>query len=204
MEKSIQHPLDFTGIHAVMIVAPSGGGKGTVIEKLLRDYSDKFFLSKSDTTKVDTGKGEFYEFISKKEFKARILRGHYIEFEEINGDFYGTPQVQFDTAQKEGRIVLLDIDVKGAARLKSILAASAIRYRFFFIDSGDFIESSKEVSVYEKRIRERGRGESEEKIRKRIDRIPGELSDGRFEADVIVQNVGEKQDLLNYFNGCRF
>ncbi len=204
MEKSIQHPLDFAGIHAVIVVAPSGGGKGTVIEKFLKDHSDKFFLSKSDTTKADTGKGEFYEFISKEEFERRIILGRYIEYEEVNGDFYGTPQSQFDMAQKENRIVLLDIDVKGATRLKRILKSSGIKFLFLFIDSGDLPESKHEVSVYEKRIRERGRGESEEKIAKRIARIPGELSDGRFEADVIVQNVGEKQDLLSYFDGCRF
>lgn len=190
--------LDLRNIQALMITAPSGGGKGAAIEKILKDYPEKFFLSKSATTKQDTGNGEFYEFISNEEFQKRIFRNYFIEYEEINGDFYGTPHNQFDLAKKEGRIVLLDIDVKGAIRMKNILKKSEIPSLFVFVDSGD------NFKIYEERIRNRKRGEAEEKIKKRVDRIKYELTEGMFGADIIISNKSDIESFLEKFSNCIF
>ncbi len=171
-------------MEVIIISAPSGGGKGSVVEYLLNSYPELFTRSISDCTRdiSDHEKSnKHYNKVSKKEFEKRNINGHYFESEEVyTGDFYGTPNSEIKRAKDEGKILLLDIDVAGACRVKNNLKKESL---FIFIDSGD------DLQLYQNRIINRGRStDTIEKIRKRVDKIPKELNDGRFSADEIVGN----------------
>jgi len=77
----------------LVVVGPSGAGKGTLIEGIKAKYTDKFGFSVSYTTrKPRAGEkhGEHYFFISRDEFEAMIQRQEFIEFCEVHSNYYGT------------------------------------------------------------------------------------------------------------------
>lgn len=165
----------------LILSSPSGGGKGTAVEHLLK--SQKFTLSVSCTTRTKTEKetdGVDYYFITIDEFFKRAAKGDFLEHKEVYpGVFYGTPKSEVSRAKEEKRILLLDIDVDGARGVRET-GETAL---YAFIDSGDDLE------VYRERIIRRGREEGGE-IEKRIARIPYELARGRKDADLRIRNYG--------------
>ncbi|MDB4984293.1 MAG: Guanylate kinase [Patescibacteria group bacterium] len=171
-------------IKILAITACSGGGKGTCVKCLLKNCPDKFLFSISCTTR-DQAEGEVdgkdYHFLkSKEEFKKKIDEGYFLEWEEVSGNYYGTPKSQYEEAQRTGKILLLDIDVKGGRRLKELFGDDILVV---------FINAGKNVDVYEKRIRERKRtSDTESSIQKRIKRIPEELPIG-MEFEIILDNM---------------
>ena len=81
-------------------------------------------FSVSYTTRAPRGherSGESYHFISRAEFEERIARGEFLEYAEVFGNYYGTNRGTLDDAIAEGKDLVLDIDVQGAAQLKSKL-----------------------------------------------------------------------------------
>jgi guanylate kinase len=171
-------------IELIIISAPSGGGKGTVVKYLLETYPELFTLSVSYCTRDITSEEKVKKLYTKTDhetFNQMVIEGKFVEYEEVyGGDFYGTPVSEVDRAKSEEKILVLDVDVKGACRLKNIYNGKTL---FLFIDSGD------DVLIYQNRIIQRGRETDPlEKVRKRVARIPQELSDGRFSAHEIIPN----------------
>ena len=81
-------------------------------------------FSVSYTTRAPRGherSGQSYHFISSTEFKERVARGEFLEYAEVFGNYYGTHRGTLDEAVSEGKDLVLDIDVQGAAQLKSKL-----------------------------------------------------------------------------------
>jgi guanylate kinase len=81
-------------------------------------------FSVSYTTRAPRGherSGQSYHFISSAEFKERVARGEFLEYAEVFGNYYGTHRGTLDGAVSEGKDLVLDIDVQGAAQLKSKL-----------------------------------------------------------------------------------
>ena len=81
-------------------------------------------FSVSYTTRAPRGQersGEDYHFISRAEFEQRIALGEFLEYAEVFGNYYGTHRGALDQAIAEGQDLVLDIDVQGAAQLKSRL-----------------------------------------------------------------------------------
>jgi len=105
----------------VVISAPSGSGKTTIINRLLNKM-DGIKRSVSETTRAPRNgekDGEDYRFISEGEFKKRIESEGYLEWEENFGNYYGTPVREFERALDKGEDIILSIDVKGARTVKS-------------------------------------------------------------------------------------
>ncbi|MCC6367222.1 MAG: guanylate kinase [Bryobacterales bacterium] len=106
---------------AVFIIsAPSGSGKTRLVQELLSS-DPKLLFSISYTTRAPRGQerqGTSYQFISREEFIARKDRDEFLEWAEVFGNFYGTHESVWLEAQREGRDLLLDIDVQGAQQLK--------------------------------------------------------------------------------------
>jgi guanylate kinase len=103
-----------------IISAPSGSGKSTLVARLLRDVPHLKF-SVSYTTRAPRGQeqgGQNYHFISRAEFEERLARDEFLEHAEVFGNYYGTHRSVLDQAVAEGRDLVLDIDVQGAAQLK--------------------------------------------------------------------------------------
>ncbi|OFY67103.1 MAG: guanylate kinase [Bacteroidetes bacterium RBG_13_42_15] len=113
----------------VIISAPSGAGKTTIVNHLLRKGLGLEF-SISATTRRPRGKektGKEYYFISITDFKERIRNKEFVEWEEVYKDqFYGTLRSEIDRIWSEKKHVLFDVDVRGGINLKSIFGHQAI------------------------------------------------------------------------------
>ena len=107
----------------IVIAAPSGTGKTSLIEALLKDSTDmKFNLSISYTTRkkrINEKDGESYLFIDKKEFERMLENKDFLEHAEVFGNFYATSKSWVEELLKEGRNILLELDWQGAVQVKS-------------------------------------------------------------------------------------
>ena len=102
------------------ISGPTGAKKDKVIKALL-EKDDNLVLSKSFTTrekKDDEVEGEEYDYIDKKEFLKRVQQGFFLEWAEIYDNYYGTPKHQVEKLLKQGKNVILKVDIKGALQIK--------------------------------------------------------------------------------------
>lgn len=103
-----------------VIAAPSGAGKTSLIRSLLAEFSGLAF-SVSDTTRsprrgeVD---GEAYHFIDVDTFRQRIGEGRFLEHAQVFGNYYGTDRERVEKLWADGKDVLLEIDVQGAAQIR--------------------------------------------------------------------------------------
>ena len=113
----------------IIVSAPSGAGKTTIVNHLLQEVSGLEF-SISATTRTPRGKekdGKEYYFISSKDFRDRIGRNEFAEWEEVYKDhFYGTLKSEIERIWAEGKHVIFDVDVKGGINLKNIFGHKAI------------------------------------------------------------------------------
>ena len=112
-----------SGIRAafpLVISGPSGAGKSSVAAWLLETDRD-VILSVSCTTRSRRGsevEGIDYFYVDEADFLARRDRGEYLEWALVHGNLYGTPRAFVDRRMREGKIVLLDIDVQGAMQVR--------------------------------------------------------------------------------------
>ena len=106
-----------------IISAPSGSGKSTLVNELLKSVSDLEF-SISYTTRAPRGSetnGRQYYFVTRTEFEQMIRDGAFLEHAEVFGNYYGTARRFLHDAEQNGRDLLLDIDVQGAAQIQQKL-----------------------------------------------------------------------------------
>jgi len=106
----------------VIVSGPSGVGKSTICKEILR-ILDYVYLSVSVTTRPKSEveiDGEDYWFISEEEFRERIDKGLLLEYAEVFGHLYGTPKDKVDEELRAGKVVILEIDVQGAAKARMI------------------------------------------------------------------------------------
>ena len=160
-----------------IISGPSGVGKSTVLNALLREYPDLYF-SVSATTRAPREKeldGVHYHFIAPEDFHKMIEEEAFLEYAEYVGNFYGTPKKYVDAAMDEGRDVILDIEIQGA---QQVCAKRPETVRIFIAPP-----SWKEL---ERRLTARGT-DSPEKVQKRLLRAQVELEMAR-DYDYFVVN----------------
>lgn len=103
-----------------IISAPSGSGKSTLVAKL-RDLVPNLEFSISYTTRQPRGSernGFEYNFVTREEFEKMIGEDSFLEHAEVFGNYYGTASHFLQDAEREGKDLLLDIDVQGAAQLR--------------------------------------------------------------------------------------
>lgn len=152
----------------VVISAPSGGGKTTVIRRVLASGNDNFTYSISATTRrLRAGEvdGQDYHFLSLEEFNHKKEKGEFVEWAEVHGNYYATPRTPIQKWLNEGRTVLLDLDVNGGLEVKKDFKDSAL---LIFIKP-----PSVESLVY--RLKGR-KTETQAEIDKRLTRVPEEMS----------------------------
>ena len=101
----------------VIISSPSGGGKGTLIREVLETVAGLGYSVSLTTRAPRYGEedGRHYHFVSTEEFQNEIADGGFLEYAEVHGNLYGTSLRQIDRITGEGRDVILEIDVQGAA-----------------------------------------------------------------------------------------
>ncbi len=164
----------------VVISAPSGGGKTTVIREILKSGDDLFQYSVSATTRKPRGHekdGVDYYFISEEEFQRRVEAGDFIEWAKVHGHYYGTPRQPIDEAIARGKIIFLDIDVQGGLEVKKQYGDDAL---LIFI-------MPPSMEELEKRLRGR-KTDSEAEIAKRLAAVPVEIEKSQFYDAVVVNN----------------
>jgi len=119
----LYNPVIIMKTGVFIISAPSGSGKTTLMERLLREVPGLHF-SVSYTTRPRRGQeqhGREYFFIGREEFQAMIGRDEFLEWAEVFGNYYGTSRRFLEEAEQDGKDLLLDIDVQGAAQVKQKL-----------------------------------------------------------------------------------
>lgn len=105
----------------IVLAAPSGAGKTTLVHKLLADEPElEFSISYTTRLKRETElEDEDYFFVSEQEFEAMRARDAFLEFAEVFDNWYGTSQEYIQSLLDRGRSVLLEIDWQGAAQVRS-------------------------------------------------------------------------------------
>ena len=107
----------------IVISAPSGAAKGTVISKLL-EKENNLWLSVSATSRAprDNDKeGVTYYFYTKEEFEKKINEGYFLEYAEYAGNYYGTPKKFIQEKLDKGIDVILEIEIQGAMQIKKLI-----------------------------------------------------------------------------------
>ncbi len=152
----------------IVISAPSGAGKGTIIKKLLENNSKDRWLSVSATSrKPRTGEkeGVNYYFITEDEFKNKIKEEYFLEYTNYAGNYYGTPKEYIREKINKGIDVILEIEIEGATNIKKLIPEAL----FIFI----MPPSLKELV---KRLKGRGT-ETNDKIIKRFNAAYREVNE---------------------------
>lgn len=171
-----------------VISAPSGAGKTTLLSRVMARLPGLVFSVSHTTRMVRPGErdGIDYHFISPAEFVAMIDRGHFLEHAEVHGNLYGTSREAVRKQLAEGVDVILDIDVQGAAILRS---SGQLDAAYIFI-------APPSMTELEQRLRGRGT-ESEERIRLRLKNARQELqAASQYEYLIINEDLADAADLL--------
>ena len=117
----------------IVISAPSGCGKTTIAKAIMQKYPAMLFSVSATTRTMRSGEveGKDYFFLSKDEFQKRIKAEDLVEWEaypnETHGNYYGTLRSEVDRALNHGKVMLFDVDVKGALSIKKKYGSDAVR-----------------------------------------------------------------------------
>jgi guanylate kinase len=150
----------------IVISAPSGTGKTTIVRKILEEIPDIVF-SVSATTRKKREKeieGEHYFFLSEEEFLEKIENDEFVEWEKVYDYYYGTYRYFIEETINKGKSIILELDVNGAIALKKIYNDAELIYIL-----------PPDIEELVKRLKNR-RTETEEDLMKRIKRAKMELS----------------------------
>ena len=160
----------------IVISAPSGCGKTTLIDMLLQEYSDIVY-SVSCTTRAPRGEeedGVDYHFKTVERFEELIAEDAFIEHARVHGNYYGTLREPIESALREGSSVILDIDVQGASTVREHVRQlpNTDPLKIGYVDI--FVNPP---SLEELRARLEGRGtDSPETIERRLANAEGEIA----------------------------
>lgn len=165
----------------IILSGPSGSGKSTIIARLLKESDLPLRLSVSATTRPPRPyeqNGVHYWFWTRQQFQEQLQAGAFLEWAEVNGQWYGTLRGEVDEYRGKGIGVLLDIDVQGAAQVRA-------RHP----DGLSIFIRASSWEAYEQRLRKRGT-ESEEQIARRLATARRELQCvGEFDRVVVNDDL---------------
>lgn len=151
----------------IIVCAPSGAGKTTIVKHLLQTIPDLCFSisATSREARAEEVDGRDYYFISADEFRKGIDAGDFLEWEEVyEGQFYGTLKNEIKRIWDEEKHVVFDVDVVGGVNLKSYFGERALS--IFVRPPG--------LDVLEQRLRNRGT-ESNDGLKRRLDKAIYEM-----------------------------
>jgi len=165
-----------------VLSSPSGAGKSTIARMLL-DSDDGVAISVSATTRpIRPGEvdGRDYHFVSDSRFDEMVAAGDFLEWAHVFGFRYGTLKREVMRTIEEGRDVLLDIDWQGTQQLKQV---DPDIVRVFILPPS--------MAELERRLRAR-KTDSEDEVRRRMDRAAAEISHWAEYDYVLINNDAEK------------
>ena len=161
----------------LVVSAPSGCGKDTIIAEVLKKFDDAFLSVSMTTRPMRPGEveGVNYYFVTQPEFEEKIDCGEMLEYARYGSNYYGTPAGPVRKLLEEGKTVILIIEVQGAGNVKRMFPEAC---NIFIIPPS--------FEILEKRLRGRGT-DDDESIIKRLDIAKDELARA-VEFDYIVEN----------------
>jgi len=178
----------------VVISGPSGVGKSSIIERVLRRTGAVFSVSVT-TRRPRAGEvaGKDYIFVERRTFQQMRQEGQLLEWAEVFGEFYGTPAGPIEQALRAGNIILLDIDVQGGLQVAKRCPDAMLI----------LIEPSDEQTIA-RRLGKRG-SESPKSLQDRLEQAGRELKTARDSGvynytvvnDRLDEAVGQVIDIIN-------
>lgn len=165
----------------IVISGASGVGKGTVLKLMMEERNDLSFSVSATTRAPRTGEveGEHYTFITVERFREMIAQDAFLEYDQHDANYYGTPRAQVTEKRKKGH-VLLDIEPKGAAMVRQAMPEAVL----IFI---------MPPSVEELERRLRGRGDTpEDQIAMRMERAAWEMEQRSWYDHVVVNDTAQR------------
>ena len=177
-------PVEATGGRGILFVvsSPSGGGKGTLIQRVLNkvpnlSYSVSFTTRAPRSGEVD---GREYFFVDTQRFEQMIAAGAFLEWAHVHGKLYGTARKQVASEIAAGRDIVLEVDVQGAASVRNLMA-----------DSVSVFILPPSFEVLKTRLTARGT-DSPEELDLRLRNAPVELRDYSAFQYVIINDDAER------------
>jgi len=184
--------MDKQNINIFVISSPSGGGKTSLIKKLLEDpRSEGTVLSISHTTRekrLNEKDGVDYHFLSNSEFKKKIENNEFIEFEEVYGGVhYGTLKSEVENIWANNKIALFDIDVVGGFNIKKMYPYNTL----------SIFVMPPSIETLRKRLISRG-DISDDEINRRIKKAELELDfASKFDKIIINNDLEESKKIAS-------
>ncbi len=175
----------------VLVVAPSGSGKDTLMEAAEAAFPDLATLTTCTTRAPRPGEEQDidYHFFSREEFDRHIAEGDFLEWAEYGGNRYGTLRASIEDVLARGEVLLATIEVQGARRVRELLPASELVV--IYIDAGGW-------EVLRRRICERAPIEESE-LEKRHERYLDEATYKEEATFVIANPDGELEGAKRKF-----
>jgi len=129
----------------IVVSGPSGVGKSTLIDRFLNEDTESRFSVSYTTRQVRPHErdGVDYYFTDERNFRELIEKGYFLEWENVHGNFYGTPRAEIMSVLEKGKDIILDIDVKGALSIKGQCSAA----RLIFIEPPSVAELEKRLTL---------------------------------------------------------
>ncbi len=182
----------------VIVAAPSGAGKTTIVHHLLQTIPELEFSVSATTREQRPNErhGVDYYYITKEEFHRRIDNNEFLEWEEVyGGNFYGTLKSELDRIWAMGHHVIFDIDVVGGLRLKELYPDNSLSV---------FIMPPS-VEALEQRLRGRGT-ETPANLAMRVEKAAHEMSfSDKFDITIVNatlnQSLPEAENIVRAFLG---
>jgi len=165
----------------IVVSAPSGAGKTTIVKHLLKTFPQLGFSVSATSRKLreDEINGREYYFVSANEFRLMIHEGKLLEWQEVYpGSFYGTQVSEVERIASNGQFPIFDVDVVGGLKIKKMFSEKALA---IFIRPPSY-------EILESRLRSRA-SDSEESLQKRLEKVRWELS---FEKDFDIVVVNDR------------
>ena len=167
----------------IVISAPSGAGKGSIIRELLKRDNKTRWLSVSATSRQmreGEQEGVNYYYLKEEDFLKKVKEGYFLEYTNYAGNYYGTPKTIIKEKLDQGIDVILEIEIEGASSIKKIIPEAV----FIFI----MPPSMKELVN-----RLKGRGtETNDKILRRFHETYKEINEVTKYNYVVVNDEVEK------------
>ena len=170
-----------------VLSAPSGTGKDTVINTLKQQGTD-FYVVPSITTRsprAGESEGNPYHFVSQETFEQMVSQNELLEYANVHGNWYGQPRKLIRDNLSAGRDVLLKIDVKGAATIRSKVSDAI----FIFLIPGSLEELSHRLTDRQT--------ETEEELQRRLADARKELAEQHWYDYLITNRDGHLQEAVD-------
>lgn len=164
----------------IVLTGPSGVGKGTLLKALLKRHPDLYLSVSATTRQPRPGEmdGQHYQFVSRIEFERMVAQGELLEWAEFAGNYYGTPRRPVEEKIRQGKWVVLEIELEGARQIRKTFPEAL---RIFILPPS--------LNELEYRLRHRAQ-DSEEAIVRRLERARSEINAAdEFDMQVINDDL---------------